>query len=314
MSVQWARNVLQTCLGLCPGERLLVVADSRLAAAALDVQRMGWELGAEESSVRILELHHVLMVVDESFLGLIRRADVIVSLLGFINLEREIAPLRAGVAQFRQAQRGRWAFGAFIDEDVLHNEFMADYREVERIATLYAKQLSGADRVQLFSEGGTDLTFRIGGRPIHSDTGILTTPGAFGNLPAGEAFVAPFETSAEGTLVVDLAIADLVLDAPVTLRFRQGRVVSVQGGASALELERRLEKDPTAAILGEFGIGANPQARIRGRVTTDEKVLGTAHIALGSNHQFGGLQVSDYHYDCVISSPRIFLDGRDWRQ
>jgi len=313
MSEEWTRNVLQTCLGLSPGERLLIIADSRLAAAALDVQRMGRELGAVESSVRILELQHVLTIVDGSFLDMIRRADVILSLLGLIDLEREIAPLRAGVAEFRRARRGRWAAGAFIDEDVLRNEFIADYLEVERVATLYANRLSGVDRVRLLSDRGTDLTFRIGGRSVHADTGILTSPGAFGNLPAGEAFVAPFETSAEGTLVVDLAIADLVLDSPVTLRFRQGRVIAVEGGESALLLERRMAKDPTVAVLGEFGIGANPHARIRGRVTTDEKVLGTAHIALGANYQFGGLQISDFHYDCVISSPRIILDGREWQ-
>jgi leucyl aminopeptidase (aminopeptidase T) len=284
-----------------------------LTSAALDLQRMGWELGARESSVRVLDLQQVLTVVDESFLGMVRRADVLISFLGSVDLEREIPPLRAAVAQFRGAQRGRWAFGAFIDESVLHNELMADYRDVERIATRYATRLSGTDRVQLINENGTDLTFRMGGRPIHIDTGILTTPGAFGNLPAGEVFVAPLETSAHGTLVVDLAIADLVMDGPVTLQFHGGRVIAVEGGAAALLLERRLAADPSATVLGEFGIGANPYARIRGRVTTDEKVLGTIHIALGSNHQFGGLQVSDHHYDCVTTLPRILLDGEEWR-
>jgi len=313
MSEGWARNVLERCMGLRPGERLLVIVDSRLTSAGLELQRQGWELGAAESSVRVLELQQALMAVDQSFLSMVQQADVVISMLGFVDLRQEIPALRGAVTQFRKAQHGRWAFGALIDDHVLHNELMADYREVGRIATLYASHLMGVDHVRLVDQRGTNLSFRIGGRPIHAETGILTKPGSFGNLPAGETFVAPIETSAEGTLVVDLAIADLVLDGPVTFRFREGRVIGVEGGVAAVELKRRLAEDETTAVLGEFGIGANPYAHIRGRATTDEKVLGTIHIALGSNRQFGGLHLCDHHYDCVSTLPQILLDGKAWR-
>jgi leucyl aminopeptidase (aminopeptidase T) len=249
-----------------------------------------------------------LTVVPDRLLRLIRESDVIISLLTDLDLTVEVPALRAAVSAFREARRGRWAFGAYIDQDILVNELTADYREVARVARNLAARLAGVDQVRLRTAAGTDLTLRLGRRPVHIDTGILTEPGDFGNLPAGEVFVAPLEESAEGRLVVDLSLGDLVLAEPVTLTFQAGRVISVAGGQVAERLRDRLGADPWAWTLGEFGMGANPHARIRGRVTTDEKVLGTAHIALGANTSFGGCNPAATHYDCVIGAPQIYLD------
>ncbi|MDF2630016.1 MAG: aminopeptidase, partial [Symbiobacteriaceae bacterium] len=57
--------------------------------------------------------------------------------------------------------------------------------------------------------------------------------------------------------------------------------------------------------------GTNPGARLRGRAPLDEKILGTAHIALGSNTHFGGANAAETHYDCVINRPTIYLDGHE---
>jgi len=43
------------------------------------------------------------------------------------------------------------------------------------------------------------------GRRALSDTGVLTKKGSFGNLPAGEVFVAPLEGTADGKLVLQWA-------------------------------------------------------------------------------------------------------------
>ncbi len=311
MAAHWTRNVLTTCMRLRPGERVLTVVDPPLRAAGEALGAAARELGAGHVASHILVLdQRPLTVVSQALLSEVTAADVIVSLLSHLDLEREIAPLRAAVSAFRSVAKGRWAFGAFIDEDVLNCELAADYREVARLAQGLAARLEGANEVRITSDSGSDLRFHIAGRPVHQDCGILTEPGSFGNLPAGEVFVAPVEESAEGRLVVDLSIADLVLEEPVALTFQAGRVTRIEGGAAARVLERRLALDPWAPVVGEFGLGANPRARIRGRVTTDEKVLGTAHIALGANTQFGGKNPASSHYDCVIGAPRIWLDGR----
>lgn len=311
MGAGWARNVLETCLRLRTGEDVLVLVDEPLRVAGEAICTAAQEIGAWDVNLRVLEVHRrPLAVVSDSLLKQVARADVIVSLLGELDLELESAPLRAAAAAFRAAGRGRWAFGAFIDPDVLAHELVADYQEVARVAESLALKLQGVSHVRVTSPAGTDLTFNICDRPIHAETGILAAPGDFGNLPAGEVFVAPAEASAQGRLVVDLSLGDLVLAKPVTLTFRDGRVVDIAGGSAARALTQRLGSDPWARTIGEFGLGANPWARICRRVTIDEKVLGTAHIGLGANQQFGGANPAASHYDCVIRGPAVTLDGR----
>lgn len=310
MATRWAENILDTCLRLRTGEHVLALVDEPLRHAGEALCTAAVRLGAGRAALcAVGPAARPLAVVPERLLREVREADVVVSLLSSLDLSTEAAALRAAVAEFRAARRGRWAFGAYIDEDVLEHELTADYREVARLVTNLAARLEGADRVHVVSGAGTDLRLRLGGRPVHLDTGMLTEPGAFGNLPAGEAFVAPLEESAEGRLVVDLSLGDLALEGPVTLTFRRGQVVAVDGGSAARELERRLGADPWAWTVGELGVGANPWARIRGRVTTDEKVFGTVHIALGANVGFGGRNPAATHYDCVIRAPVVHLDG-----
>ena len=69
-------------------------------------------------------------------------------------------------------------------------------------------------------------------------TGILRGRGVYGNLPAGEVFVAPVEDGAEGVLVVDKTLPGLELSEPVRLLFEEGKVVSIEGEPGAGYLER----------------------------------------------------------------------------
>jgi leucyl aminopeptidase (aminopeptidase T) len=45
-------------------------------------------------------------------------------------------------------------------------------------------------------------------------------------------------------------------------------------------------------------------------VLEDEKVFGTAHVALGDNHTFGGKTKAEVHLDGIIKKPDVWLDGR----
>jgi leucyl aminopeptidase (aminopeptidase T) len=45
---------------------------------------------------------------------------------------------------------------------------------------------------------GTDVAFGLRGRGGHAGDGDLRRRGAFGNLPAGEAYIAPIESTGEG--------------------------------------------------------------------------------------------------------------------
>jgi hypothetical protein len=310
MAARWAVNLLQSCLGLRPGERVLALVDEPLRHAGEAICQAAGGLGAGAAQSRLLPRQTgPLLLVPDSLLRQVQQADVIISLLSDLDPGREPAALRAAVAAFRSGGRGRWGFGVYIDDGVLEHELTADPADVAVRTAWLAERLTGVDQVRLTTPAGTDLTLRIGGRPILQETGLLTEPGALGNLPWGEVFVAPLEASAEGRLVVDLTVGNIRPAEPISLTFRQGRVVEVTGGPEAGELRQRLGTDPWSWTVGEFGIGANPRARICGKVTVDEKVWGTVHVALGSNLSFGGCNPAATHYDCVVSAPQLWLDG-----
>ena len=175
----------------------------------------------------------------------------------------------------------------------------------EKIAAL----LTFGDAVTITSPQGSNISFSIKGRVGIPDTGILGQPGEFGNLPAGEAFIAPVEGTANGSLIVDGAIADMELDAPVKIIVKAGIAESINGGKAARELERRMElAGDNARVLCELGIGTNPTARLSPNVLEAEKVYGTCHVAFGNNSTFGGTNFVLFHTDCVIEDPTVTID------
>ncbi len=183
----------------------------------------------------------------------------------------------------------------------------ADYGEVERLAKAVAERLSRAESIKIKSPLGTDFRASLKGRRALADTGIITKPGDFGNLPAGEGFIAPVEGESEGVLVFDGSFAALgKLAEPLRVRVHKGRAVEVEGdGGRISALFRRCTN---ASNVAEVGIGVNPAARVIGNVLEDEKALRTVHVAFGDNHTFGGRTRAEVHLDGVILNPSVWLD------
>ena len=69
----------------------------------------------------------------------------------------------------------------------------ADYIKVKRISEQVSKRLSLAKEIKIKTRAGCDFTARLTGRKGIADTGIIKKKGDFGNLPAGEGFIAPKE-------------------------------------------------------------------------------------------------------------------------
>ena len=63
-------------------------------------------------------------------------------------------------------------------------------------------------------------------------------------------------------------------------------------------------------MIGELGIGINPDASLIGPTIINEKLLGTAHVAIGSNYWFGGNIYAKIHLDQVFRKPKIEADGK----
>ena len=195
-----------------------------------------------------------------------------------------------------------------ITEDIFIRTIPIDYKRLSRRTEKIARLLTGANSVYIESEKGTDLRLDIHHQSGHADSGLVLKPGAFSNLPAGEAYIAP--VSGHGRLVIDGSVASIgLIKKTITIEIQDGKAVSIREDHQRL---RRILSGhgPSALTIGEFGIGTNDHAVISGNILEDEKASGTAHIAFGDNLGFGGDNSAPVHIDCLIRKPTITVDNR----
>ena len=192
----------------------------------------------------------------------------------------------------------------------------ADYKKIAEETERIAKLLTAASEVVVRSKEGTDITFSIARREGGQDTGIFTERCSWGNLPSGEAYIAPIEGTARGKVVVEKGwYPDLRKN--MTLIFENGKVIDVIGGGAVGEKFRDLlspgrEEEPYVSRrnLAELGVGTNPYAKRPDNILEAEKIKGTVHIAVGDNSHMGGTVVTDLHEDFIIHHPDLILDGK----
>jgi leucyl aminopeptidase (aminopeptidase T) len=186
-----------------------------------------------------------------------------------------------------------------------------DYSTLERAGALIAAELSTASACRVTSCAGTDIALSLEGRTAISDDGDLKAVGAWGNLPAGEAFIAPVETSGEGTIVFDGALAGFgLLREPLVVTVERGRAMSAMGDAAGWLLDTLDAGGANGRLLAELGIGTNPEATLSGNILEDEKAVGTAHLAFGTSASIGGTNVATVHVDGMLLQATVVIDGR----
>ena len=143
---------------------------------------------------------------------------------------------------------------------------------------------------------------------------MLTAPGSFGNLPAGEAYFAPLEGKSHGTMVIEWG-PTRKLDEPVILTVENGVVVQIAGNdPHRARLEGKFAEHANCRNIAELGIGTNDKASRPDNVLEAEKILGTIHIALGDNSGFGGTVSAPFHEDYVFYQPTltaVMADGSE---
>lgn len=205
----------------------------------------------------------------------------------------------------------RYASMPLFDAAMLEGAMNVNWRAIDRRTGSIARIVNKAEAVEIKTPNGTSISFSKKGRKAGSDTGILTAPGAFGNLPAGEVFLAPLEGTANGKLVLEFA-PTRQLKSPVTLTVKNGFVKEVSGNEEyAGYLRAKLSERRENANIAEFGIGTNDMAKRPDNILESEKILGTIHIALGDNSSFGGNVSAPFHQDFVFFRPTVTLIQKD---
>jgi leucyl aminopeptidase (aminopeptidase T) len=205
-------------------------------------------------------------------------------------------------------------------QDVL-DAINIDYKQLEEKAMKIKNILDNAEEIRITTEAGTDLTVGIKGKKAVINAGNYKEPGTGGNLPAGEVYIPPKWKNVSGTAVIDGSSAakegTILIKTPIKLTIENGEITDIEGKEEAEKLKETLDwaykraKHPWGIRrIGELGIGINPKAKIIGATIVDEKALGTAHIAIGSNHWFGGTIYAIIHLDQVFRNPKIYIDNK----
>lgn len=296
-------TVLDRCLGVKPDEDVLIVSDpeKRRIAEAL------------ASGARSRRAEAVLVDMSERATHGSEPPRAVAAAM--LECDVLIAPTSKSLSH-TSARRAATVKGVRIatmpnaTEDMLARTMSADYEAIARRARALANLLSRGTMVRITSREGTDLTLGIAGRTGLADDADLRAPGAFGNLPAGEGFIAPVEGSSRGRVVFDGSIWPLGrLGTPLTVDIQDGYAIRFEG-PDAAAFEQVLEPHGRDAFaVAELGIGCNETATLTGNVLEDEKILGTIHIAFGDNHSFGGSIRVPSHQDGVVLHPTLAIDG-----
>ncbi len=207
----------------------------------------------------------------------------------------------------------RYASMPLFDEMMLTGAMRVDWNQMMKMTCKTAGIVNQCEELEMKTLNGTFITLSRKGREAKCDTGILTRPGSFGNLPAGEVYFAPLEGTAAGRLVLEWAPTRR-LENPVTLHVRKGLVEKIEGNERYADyLEKKLSEKSENRNIAEFGIGTNNRASRPDNILESEKISGTVHIALGDNSSFGGNVRTPLHQDFIFFKPTvtlIFKEGR----
>lgn len=201
----------------------------------------------------------------------------------------------------------RYASMPLFDVSMLEGAMNIDWKALAKRTAAVSKIVNKAEAVEIKTPNGTHLKLSKTGRKAHADTGLITKPGSFGNLPAGEVYLAPLEGTANGKLVIEWA-PTRALASPITITVKKGLAIAVSGDEPYADIlrEKLIERKDNRNIA-ELGIGTNDRARRPDNILESEKILGTIHIALGDNSSFGGTVKTPFHQDFVFFKPTLAL-------
>jgi leucyl aminopeptidase (aminopeptidase T) len=294
-------TVLTRCLAVKAGEDVLVVTDPPRLRIGEALREGASAIGADA----------VLALMDEREGDGTEPPDAIAAALTAADVF--IAPTTRSLSHTTARKRAtdagaRGATMPGVTADMLARVMAIDYGLMAARSAAVAALLTDGKVAHITCPRGTQLTLDLSGRDGIADDGDLTAPGAFGNLPCGEGFIAPI--GGEGRLVAS-SLGPLGVSRPAaTLTVHEGRVVSAQDGLGP-EWIKLLEAHGEAGTnLAELGVGTNDKAQLTGSVLEDEKILGTVHVAFGASAGIGGTVSVPIHLDVVVLEASLDIDGR----
>ena len=293
-------TVIADCLGVAAGEDVVVVVDPETRDLGDALRRRALAARADA----------VLALMDERadngteppppVAAALAAADVFIA-----PTSKSLSHTRARKAASDAGARGATMPG--VTTDMLARVMAVDLPALRGRSAAVARALSDADDAHLTCPLGSDLRLDLRGRDGISDDGDLTAPGAFGNLPCGEGFIAP--AGGEGTVMASSLAAIGLATEPARLTVRDGRLAEAIGPEGERLLDALRAHGDAGVNLAELGVGTNDRATLTGNVLEDEKILGTVHVAFGASAGIGGTVSVPVHEDVIVVDATLEVDG-----
>lgn len=312
-------RVLDTCLGVAVGERVVLLRDGGTDLEVLAALAAGLD---ERRAIPL-----VIDVPDAVVPGTEPPPAVAEALLA-ADAGIELTTVFIGSSQARQAATAagrRYLAMPAIDTTTfrLGGPLDVDFDALVDTTVELARAWEAASTYRITTPGGTDISGSVHGRKGRALTGVARNPGDYMAPPDIESGTAPVEGSSNGLVVIDgdfLFMGRGPVSTPVTLEIRDGLLVGVDGldvarnDFSGTEADRLVEMiglvgDDRMFNLAEVAVGLNPNGSVCGVPMETESTKGSAHIAFGNSIAYGGTVAAPAHLDCVMRDATVHLDG-----
>jgi len=310
-----AKNAIETCLSIKPGEKVALVADepsravaASLAAAMENVRAACTSLLLEDFGPRPIK------IAPAPVLDALETADV-----GILCMNPQPGELAARMAIVKVVERRqiRYAHMVGVTPEIMQQGMRADYRMVDRLSDRLRERMLRADTLTVKTEAGTQFA-------AHFDRGLdwvktsgLISPRYWSNLPAGEVFTTP--ATVDGTFVCDATAGDHfngkygdLQRTPLVLEIEGARLTHVECERKDLEEEfwDYCHTDENSDRVGELAFGTNlGLSEMIGVLLQDEKFPGV-HIAFGD--PYGSQTHADWksrtHVDVLTRNCDVWID------
>ena len=310
-----ARNAVDVCLGIQPGEHVALIADQASRDVAASLQAALADRGAVTQAILIEDIvDRPMREAPREILDLLEHADA-----GIMCVQPQEGELgaRMAIVAVVERRRVRYAHMVGVTPRIMREGMRADYRQVDRLSQQLVERMESATSLTVRTPGGTDFHATFDHSLAWVKTSGIINPRYWSNLPAGEVFTTP--GSVDGRFVCDGTAGDYFnakygeLQAhPLVLEIRGGRLVSAECAHTGLQQDfwTYTHTDANSDRVGELAFGTNLGLReMIGILLQDEKVPGV-HIAFGD--PYGSQTHADWksrtHVDVLTRHCNVWID------
>lgn len=297
-----ALNILNNCLAVRKGEKVLIVSDTDRKTIGHVFFNAARDLGAEVAHLEMLPREEDGQEPPKMVDRAMRNAGVVI-------LATTYSLTHTTARRMANRNGARIVSMPGVTKKMLSSGAMtADYREISKHMKKVAKHLVGSKELEITSESGTNLTINIKKRDwVVGDNGLCFKKEEFTTLPAGELFIAPVEHLTNGRVVID-GIFEEVLEKPVDMWITKGVATKVMRARHLKDIFQKYGKK--IVTVSRIGIGLNPAAKLEADSFGAKKRLGIISVSFGDNTTIGGRISCPISITGIITNATLKADGK----